>query len=69
MNITVNGNQINTDSTTLISIIYAYYPNSKENLKGIAIAINGEIVPKSEWNSYNIRENDTIELISATQGG
>lgn len=37
--------------------------------RGIAVAINDEILPKSNWESYFVRENDNILIITATQGG
>lgn len=37
--------------------------------RGIAIAINDEILPKSEWEKHQIQENDNILIITATQGG
>ena len=37
--------------------------------KGIAIAVNDEVVPKAEWNSRILLANDKITVIKATQGG
>jgi len=37
--------------------------------KGIAIAINNNVVPGAEWKSYALNENDKVTLIRATQGG
>ena len=39
------------------------------NKKGIAVAINQEIIPKAIWDSKEIKENDKIMIIQATQGG
>jgi len=36
---------------------------------GIAIAINNNVVTKSEWNSRIINNNDDILIIKSTQGG
>ena len=36
---------------------------------GIAVAINEKIVPKHEWESKQLNEQDKITLIRATQGG
>ena len=40
-----------------------------EKQKGIAIAINDTVIPKSNWNSHPLKETDTVLIISATQGG
>ena len=38
-------------------------------LKGIAVSINNQIIPKKNWPSTPIKENDNITIITATQGG
>jgi len=37
--------------------------------KGIAIAINNNVIPRSEWESYALQADDKLTLIKATQGG
>ena len=37
--------------------------------KGIAVAINNIVIPKTKWNETEISNNDTILIIKATQGG
>lgn len=37
--------------------------------KGIAIAINEQIIPKTEWDKTRLNNNDKILIITATQGG
>ncbi|MGN7888525.1 sulfur carrier protein ThiS [Dyadobacter sp. 22481] len=39
------------------------------NGKGIAVAINQSVVPKSDWPIRQLSPNDQITLITATQGG
>jgi sulfur carrier protein len=39
------------------------------NRKGVAIAVNQEVIPKSDWDSFMVRENDRVTVIKATQGG
>ena len=40
-----------------------------DSSKGIAVAINQAVVPKSRWAAHIISPNDKITLIKATQGG
>ena len=35
----------------------------------VAVAINNEVVPRSQWSETQIRENDAIEIIQAVGGG
>lgn len=37
--------------------------------KGIAVAVNNTVVPKTEWPHHFINENDNVLIIKATQGG
>ncbi len=37
--------------------------------KGVAIAINKEIIVKTEWSNTILKENDDVQLFNAIQGG
>ena len=37
--------------------------------KSIAVAVNERVVPKSEWDSYLLQQNDNVLVIKATPGG
>ena len=37
--------------------------------RGVAIAINNTVVPKSEWETHVLQPEDRIIVIKATQGG
>lgn len=37
--------------------------------RGVAVAVGGEIVPKSLWSETPVRESDSIEIVAAIQGG
>ena len=37
--------------------------------KGIAVAVNQAVVPKAQWDSYVLQDNDKVLVIKATQGG
>jgi sulfur carrier protein len=37
--------------------------------RGIAIAINDSVVPKSRWQDHVLNDGDHIEIVRATQGG
>ena len=40
-----------------------------EEARGIAVAVNEQVMPKSQWHSYYLQANDSITIIRATQGG
>ncbi len=37
--------------------------------RGIAIAINDAVVPRSRWTSHALSDGDRVLVIQATQGG
>lgn len=37
--------------------------------RGIAVAINNEIIPKIQWVNHPLKPADKITIIRATQGG
>jgi sulfur carrier protein len=58
--------QFVADSLTVQALLDLEIP-IKQN--GIAVAINNNVIPKSDWNYHPIQETDDILIISATQGG
>ncbi|MEV6969941.1 sulfur carrier protein ThiS [Hamadaea sp. NPDC051192] len=37
--------------------------------RGVAVAVNGEVVPRGEWAAHPLADGDSIEILSAAQGG
>ncbi|MEU7759425.1 MULTISPECIES: sulfur carrier protein ThiS [Micromonospora] len=37
--------------------------------RGLAVAVNGEVVPRGGWTASVLRDGDRVEVLSATQGG
>ena len=37
--------------------------------RGVAVAVNGAVVPRAAWPQTALRAGDTIEIVSAKQGG
>ena len=36
---------------------------------GMAVAVNATVIPKKDWQQFELRENDEIIIIEAAQGG
>jgi sulfur carrier protein len=36
---------------------------------GVAVAVDGEVVPRSRWQSFDLDERARVEVLSAIQGG
>ena len=37
--------------------------------RGVAVAVDGEVVPRSEWDATRLHEGEKIEVLAAIQGG
>jgi len=37
--------------------------------RGIAVAVDGEVVPRGSWAVFDIHDGARVEIVSATQGG
>jgi sulfur carrier protein len=68
MNIKLNGENKSIDSVISLNDFVLSQLNGKEP-KGIAVAVNETIIPKQQWSSVVINENDSIEIVHAVQGG
>jgi sulfur carrier protein len=37
--------------------------------RGVAVAVNGTVVPRSAWAEAPLADGDTVEVLTAAQGG
>lgn len=37
--------------------------------RGVAVAVQGEVVPRGRWESTELREGDRVEVVAAIGGG
>jgi sulfur carrier protein len=37
--------------------------------RGVAVAVDGEVVPRSEWAQTKLSEGQSLEVLRAVQGG
>jgi sulfur carrier protein len=37
--------------------------------RGIAVALNGQVVPRAAWPTTKLRAGDNVEIVRARQGG
>lgn len=53
------------DGTTVADLVAALAGQPT----GIAVALNGEVVPRGAWPSRPLAEGDQVEVVTAVQGG
>jgi sulfur carrier protein len=40
-----------------------------ERARGVAVAVDGEVVPRAAWETYAIPDGARVEVLTAMQGG
>jgi sulfur carrier protein len=66
--ITLNGKETRVpEGTSLAALVER--AGHHAGRRGIAIARNGEVVPRSRWSQQDVAAGDTVELLTASQGG
>ena len=40
-----------------------------EGARGVAVAVDGEVVPRAAWRSFALAEHARVEVLTAMQGG
>ena len=66
MNVILNGKKIFLEKKLSLNDFLIMH-NLKEN--NIVIEINRNIITKSLWHDYELKDNDKIEIITAVGGG
>ncbi|MGA2432179.1 MAG: sulfur carrier protein ThiS [Acidimicrobiales bacterium] len=63
--ITVNGKQLDAKDLSIEALL----TDLAIETRGVAVAINGEIVRRGEWTHVTIVSGDRVEIVSAAAGG
>jgi sulfur carrier protein len=66
MNVTINGEpEVLIDGATLAELVAVKLRSDK----GVAAAVDGEVAPRGTWSGVVLRDGQTVELLTAVQGG
>jgi len=68
MRIELNGEERELDdgATLLDAVLSA---GAEQAARGVAVALDGEVVPKGEWESTRLSDGRRVEVLAAIQGG
>jgi sulfur carrier protein len=63
----VNGAEERLAAATIADLMAAraHAPNAR----GVAVALNGRVVPRAAWAETALRDGDRVEIVRAMQGG
>ena len=68
MQLIVNGQEQSVDgASTLLDLLIEM--NFKAEQKGIAVAVNAEVIARAMWADMRLCNGDRVDIIHAVQGG
>lgn len=67
MKVVVNGEPLDLPPGT--SVAGAVAEAARQGPQRVAVARNGEVVPRSAWERTTLADGDRIEVVAAIQGG
>lgn len=67
MEVTVNQETLEIQENCSIATLLDLLPHLP--VKGIAVAINQQLITRSEWSGRKLVQGDKVMIIKATQGG
>ena len=66
MKVTVNGEPREIPADTSVAQLIRQVTDQQT---GIAVAVNGEVVPRRGWPATALGDGDQVEVVTAVQGG
>jgi sulfur carrier protein len=66
--ITVNGDPADLPAGALIGDVLDRL-GIEPGRRGVAIAVDGEVVPRAEWDTTSLADGVRVEVVQAIQGG
>ena len=67
MNVELNGDLVSLpDGATVATAIEA---SGAPSQRGVAVALDGDVVPRSEWETTPLADGQSVEVLAAIQGG
>jgi sulfur carrier protein len=66
--IRLNGEEADVPAGETLAAVLARLELSPE-ARGVAVAVDGEVVPRAQWRSFALAEHARVEVVTAMQGG
>ena len=68
MNVLLNGEPRELPDATTVAQAVAE-AGAPDVQRGVAVAVDGEVVPRGEWAALALRDGQRVEVLQAVQGG
>jgi sulfur carrier protein len=66
--ITLNGHDSDVHAGESVDTVLARL-DVPVDARGIAVAVDGEVVPRAQWHTFRLAEHARVEVLTAMQGG
>jgi sulfur carrier protein len=66
MTVVVNGEERTLDGPVSVDGLVTVLGIER---RGLAVAVNGEVVPRSTWAGHDVVDGDQVEILTIAQGG
>ena len=68
MTVELNGERVEIEAAATVATAVDRLGADGER-RGVAVAVDGEVIPRSAWEDTPLREGQKIEIVGAIQGG
>ena len=68
MIVELNGDRVELDDGASVADAVAA-AGADSRRRGVAVAVDGEVVPRSGWDEQRLRGGEKVEVVEAIQGG
>lgn len=69
MKVKLNGAETEIPGAAKVADAVSVVVGDALGAKGIAVAVNGEVIPRSRWEDVELGEADRVEVLRAVGGG
>ncbi|MEO3783360.1 sulfur carrier protein ThiS [Actinocorallia sp. B10E7] len=66
MRVTINGQARDLPDGATVAAVVSQVTDAE---RGVAVALNEEVVPRAAWPTTPVRDADRVEILTAVQGG
>jgi sulfur carrier protein len=64
----INGEHREVQDDLTVEVLVSSMPAMPEG-RGVAVAVDGEVVPRGSWSDTPLRDGAQVEILAAVQGG
>jgi sulfur carrier protein len=68
LTITVNGESRDLPTGATVATVVDLFAAAPQG-RGVAVALEGEVVPRTDWSQTQLSDGDRVEVVAAVQGG